>query len=251
MLDGLHGYFRTHATRLHRACELFDLFRPLGDVLEIGPFYGYTPFILRPHSSSYAVLEGDDPAVHSLEPLYKEHSIALSYVDLFEMFGPIRSATHALSIPDSSYDTILCWETMEHLNFNPVKFVRELLRILKPGGRVCITVPNKASFQNVTALLLGRGEEKLIDTYYYFEDYESNGKKACFAFHWREYSPPELGRLFATAGFAIERCGSFTAFQGDGRVGVGRRFARFLSRTGTLLFPRYGTNAYLVATKTK
>jgi hypothetical protein len=103
----------------------------------------------------------------------------------------------------------------------------------------------------MAALLLGRGERNSIDSYYQFEDYESNGKKACFAFHWREYSPPELARLFATSGFEIQRCGSFTAFQGDGRVGFGRRLARFLSRTGTSLFPRYGTNVYLIATRKK
>src|SRR2546421_6064150 len=107
VLDSLHGYFRLHAARLLRACELFDLFRPLGDVLEIGPFYGYAPFILHPHSSSYTVLEGDDPVVRALEPLYREHSIALSFVDFFELFGPTHSATHALAIPDASYDTIL------------------------------------------------------------------------------------------------------------------------------------------------
>ena len=193
VLDGLHGYFRSHVTRLHRTCELFELFSTgLGDVLEIGPFFGYTPFLLRQHSSSYTVLEGNDPAVRPLGPLYARHGIALNYVDFFELFGPTRSAPHRLPLADASFDTILCWETMEHFNFNPVKFVRELHRVLKPGGRVCITVPNKASFQRIFALFSGSGEKSEIETYFQVEDYVSDGKKVFYGLHWREYSPPEL-----------------------------------------------------------
>jgi SAM-dependent methyltransferase len=249
VLDSFQEYFRCHAERLHHCCELFKLFGALGDVLEIGPFYGWTPFMLRPHSSSYTVLEGDDPAVHQLAPLYQKNSIALSLVDFFELFGPIRSATHQLPAADSSYDTILCWETMEHFNFNPVKFTRELYRVLKPGGRVCITVPNKASLQSIVALLSGRKEKELINGYYVFEDYESNGKKAFYGFHWREYTAPELAHLFARAGFKIRACGTLTAFQNQGRIGIGRKLARSLSRMGTSLCNRYGTNVYLVAGK--
>ena len=247
--DSFQGYFRCHAERLHRSCELFKLFGPLHDVLEIGPFYGWTPFMLRPHSTSYTVLEGDDPAVHSLTPMYQRHSITLSFVDFFELFGPIRSATHRLPAADSSYDTILCWETMEHFNFNPVKFTRELYRVLKPGGRACITVPNKASFQSLVALLTGRKEKELIDSYYVFENYESNGKKAFYGFHWREYTAPELAHLFARAGFKIQACGTIAAFQNQGKIGLGRKLARNLSHLGTSVLNRYGTNVYLVAVK--
>lgn len=249
VLGTLHGYFHLHAPRLYRACELFKLFGTLGDVLEIGPFFGYTPFMLREHSASYTVLEGDDPVAYPLEPLYKRYSIALSYVDFFELFGPTRSATHKLSLPDSSCDTILCWETMEHFNFNPVKFIRELHRVLKPGGRLCVTVPNKASFQNVVALLFGRNEKSLVDGFFGYENYQSNGKTAFYGFHWREYSPPELSHLFATAGFQVQACGSFTAFQNHGTPGPGRKFARSLLQAVTSFLPRYGTHVYLVATK--
>lgn len=249
VLDGLHGYFKLHAARLHRACELFQLFDKLGDVLEIGPFYGYMPFILRENSKSYSVFEGDDPAVRPLEKLYRENSVALSYVDFFEIFGPTHTATHKLPLPDASFDTLLCWETMEHFNFNPVKFVRELYRVLRPGGRVCITVPNKASFQCQVSLVTGRLEKKKIEDYYKFEDYESNGKKAFFGFHWREYTPPELRLLFAGCGFKLQSSGSFTVFQDHGSESFGRRILRAMSRVGTKLLPRYGNNVYLIATK--
>lgn len=250
VLDSLHGYFRAHARRLHRCCERFDLFsRPLGEVLEIGPFYGYTPFFLRSQASSYTVMEGDDPAVYALRPLYERQGIALSLVDFFEVFGPARGASHRLVAADSSFDTILCWETMEHFNFNPVKFVRELRRVLKPGGRVCITVPNRTSFQNLFALLTGRGEGHSIGSCFQFEDYESNGKKAFYGFHWREYTPSELRRLFTDAGFKVEACGTFTDFQGHETPGLGRRLARLCATVGTRLLPRFGKNVYLVAVK--
>ena len=122
-LHGAHAYFKLHASRLHQCCELFGLFtEKLGDVLEIGSFYGYTPFLLRKRARPTR-FRRTHPAVRPLEPLYKEHDITLFYVDLFDVFGPTRSSSHRLTFPDSSFDTILCWETMEHFNFNPVKFV--------------------------------------------------------------------------------------------------------------------------------
>lgn len=250
VLGGLHEYFRMSAPRLHRTCKLFRLFRStLGDVLEIGPFYGYTPFMLRKNATSYTVLEGDDPAVYPLKPLYEKSAIKFDCIDLFEMFGPTHSATHKLSLPDSCYNTILCWETMEHFSFNPVRFLREMLRVLKPGGKVYVTVPNKASFQNIVALLSGRGEAATIDNYYRYENYQSNGKNAFYGFHWREYTVPELTQLFLKAGFRIELCSSFTEFQNYVSISLGRQFARLLSRVGTRLLPRYGTNVWLIATK--
>jgi SAM-dependent methyltransferase len=250
VVDGLHGYFIDSCSRLHKSCSLFGLReRRLGDVLEIGPFYGYIPFLLKPASSSYTVLEGDDPAAYPLRPLYQKRDIAVRFVDLFECFGPTHNAKHSFDFPSNSFDTVLCWEAMEHFNFNPVTFVRELHRILKPGGQVYITVPNKASFQNILALILGSSDRRLIEQYYRFEDYLSNGKKAFYGFHWREYSKPELKMLFTRAGFSIEECDTFVAFHGNSKPSLIRNVARRADTLLAGLLRRYGTNVYLVARK--
>jgi SAM-dependent methyltransferase len=250
VLEGQHDYFVTHCSRLYKTCRWFELLEGrLGDVLEIGPFFGYTPFILSPRASSYVVLEGDDPAVHSLKPLYAQRQIAAHFVDLFDIFGPARDASHALAFGDGTFDTVLCWETMEHFNFNPVKFVRELRRVLKPGGRAYITVPNRASFQNLAGLISGRGERQHIDLYYQFEDYLCHGKKAFYGFHWHEYTPPELLRLFARAGFSVRRCDTVVAFQGHSSGSLGRRMARRANVLLGGLLRRYGTHVLLVAEK--
>ena len=250
VLGGQHRYFKQHENRLYRTSELFGLFSGrLGDVLEIGPFFGYTPFMLRERADSYTVLEGDDPAVYPLVPFYHEFSIAFSHIDFFEVFGPTRNATHKLPGADGAYDTVLCWETMEHFNFNPVKFVRELHRVLKPAGRVCITVPNRASFPSICALLSGRNEAEMVNSFFEFEDYEANGKKAFYGFHWHEYTPREMASLFRQAGFRVQVCKTFTVFQDHEALGFARRLARGLARTVSRVFNRFGTNVYLVATR--
>jgi SAM-dependent methyltransferase len=246
----LMGYFRVHAGRLHQCARLFSLFTGnLGDVLEVGPFYGFLPFILRSRSSSYSVLEGDDPFVRRLEPLYDKHSIKLHYIDFGEVFGPLRTAEHRLPFADNSFDTIVCWETMEHFYFNPVKLVREFHRVLKPGGCACITAPNRASWQRLLTLFSGKGENYLIDDFYEFENYEIDGKKAFHGYHWREYSPPELPRLFSRAGFKIQSAGAFNYFQPRENMGLMRRAARTAAKAGCLLFPRQKTHVYLMAKK--
>jgi len=250
VLDGLHGYFVQHAPRVHKACVLFNLLqRSLGDVLEVGPFFSYTPFLLHSHSRSYTILEADDPAVGALKPVYKTYGIKYNFLDLFDSFGPTSTAEHRLPFADASFDTVLCWETMEHFNFNPVKFVREILRVLRPGGSAHITVPNRASLQNIFRLISGRAEREAIGCYYQFEDYLSAGKKAFYGFHWREYSAVELELLFSRAGFVVRDHGTFVGFQAHSNVSLTRSAVRRAYVQFARIFPRYGTHVHLTGNR--
>lgn len=44
------------------------------------------------------------------------------------------------TIPDETFDVIICTEVLEHVN-NPFDAVREMHRLLKPGGRIYISTP--------------------------------------------------------------------------------------------------------------
>ncbi len=139
---------------------------------------------------------------------------------------------------------------MEHFNFNPIKFVRELRRVLKSGGRAYITVPNKASFRAILGLIFGRSEHHLIQPYITFEDYTCNGRKVFYGFHWREYSRPELAQLFSNAGFTVRHSDTFVAFQTHpGRLSVPRHLVRAANTVLASIFRRYGTHVCLVAEK--
>lgn len=53
------------------------------------------------------------------------------------------SAGENLPFLDDSFDAITCFEVLEHV-VDPVRTLEEFHRVLKPGGQIVISVPNKA-----------------------------------------------------------------------------------------------------------
>ncbi|GHU92289.1 hypothetical protein FACS189479_00730 [Spirochaetia bacterium] len=85
--------------------------------------------------------------------------------------------------PDSSFDLVLASHLIEHLN-NPVEFVKEVYRILSPGGYFIVTTPNISGFQ--AKLFKGRWRSAIFDHLYLF-------------------SIKTLSALLTKNGFTIER----------------------------------------------
>jgi len=240
----IHGYFEQHRDRLWRTIEAFDLLsHGQKKFLEIGPYFSYTPFLWKENvAESVTVFEGAAPEPMLLEKLYRKRGIEIRYGDLFHIFDESGSSARQLPYGDDSFDVITCWETMEHFNFNPVHFVRELKRVIRKGGAVCITVPNMAKFDKRLRLLSGKSIATPVTAYFEHADAKFYG------FHWREYTLAEIAELFRRNGFVIETARHLQTFENRPANllrGIKRTFAGAL----TAVFPATGALCLIKAKK--
>jgi SAM-dependent methyltransferase len=61
--------------------------------------------------------------------------------------------TGRAALPDEYADVVVAVETIEHLE-NPRAFMRELVRLAQPGGRVILTTPNQLSLLSLLTLVI-------------------------------------------------------------------------------------------------
>ena len=59
----------------------------------------------------------------------------------------VNGAGERLPFADASFDMALCWDVVEHVQ-NPEQLLAELARVLRPGGRVLLTVINRYAFRD-------------------------------------------------------------------------------------------------------
>ena len=73
------------------------------------------------------------------EPIFAEHASAYIGVDPVENpLAELTGSVEALPVEDASFDVVLCNQVLEHAD-DPVRAVRELQRVLVPGGRLLLT----------------------------------------------------------------------------------------------------------------
>lgn len=90
----------------------------------------------------------------------------------------VRANLAALPVPSASVDVVATLQVIEHV-WNHSEFVRECLRVLRPGGLLLVTTPNRLTFSP--------GLDAPINP-----------------FHTKEFTATELSGLIAANGFGIE-----------------------------------------------
>ena len=71
-------------------------------------------------------------------------------------FTAVDLDTGEIPLAEASFDVVAAVETIEHLE-NPRRFVRELVRLIRPGGWLIVTTPNQLSLTSLLCLAL-KGE---------------------------------------------------------------------------------------------
>ena len=113
----------------------------------------------------------------------QEHRIAVHTFDFESAPWPLE---------DESFDVVLGCEILERLARDPVLVLEEINRTLKTNGLLLLTAANIASATSVARVL--RGESPHISGQYVRDG-------GIYDRHHREYTPAELERILACAGF--------------------------------------------------
>lgn len=99
-----------------------------GKVLEIGTGSGYGVDIIAPHATSFLTIDK-----------YQTEGIANA---------PANVTFRQMNVPpltdltDNSFDFVITFQVIEHIQRDAV-FLQEIHRVLKPGGKLIVTTPNK------------------------------------------------------------------------------------------------------------
>ena len=112
--------FQRSLLAYHKAAELIE-----GDVLEIGTGEGYGAEVLAPHAVRFITIDKTSP-----ESIYQAANVEF-----------VEAAVPPIPAENNSFDYVVSFQVIEHIK-RDFDFVREVYRVLKPGGKFIVTTPN-------------------------------------------------------------------------------------------------------------
>ncbi|UGT41893.1 class I SAM-dependent methyltransferase [Nocardia yamanashiensis] len=152
-------------------------------VLEAGSGEGYGANMIAEVAAKVIGLDYDDSAVAHVRAKYPR----------VEM---IQGNLADLPLEDGSVDIVVNFQVIEHL-WDQAQFLRECLRVLKPGGKLLISTPNRITFSP--------GRDTPLNP-----------------FHTRELNAAEMDELLVEAGFQVELMAGI--FHGPGVVALDEKW---------------------------
>ncbi|MCB0924217.1 MAG: class I SAM-dependent methyltransferase [Mycobacterium sp.] len=134
------------------------------EVLEAGCGEGYGAALLASAARRVVAVDYDAATVAHVRSRYPSVEV-------------VEGNLAALPVPDASVDVVVNFQVIEHLWDQP-QFITECLRVLRPGGALLMSTPNRITFTP--------GSETPVNP-----------------FHTRELNAAELAELLTAGGFAL------------------------------------------------
>lgn len=134
----------------------------------------------------------------NVQRVFHEKSVANKEIVSTEIaFRHFNIEQDVFPFESQSFDAVLFCEIIEHLLNDPCAVLREIKRVLRPGGALILTTPNIDRLENVARLIVGAN---------IYDPYSGHGP---YGRHNREYNKHELFLLLNYLGFSIDEI--FTA----------------------------------------
>ena len=113
--------FQRSILAYYKAAEIVS-----GDVLEIGTGMGYGVDVIAPAARRFVTIDKSVP-----QELHLPENAEFR-----------QMAVPPLQLPDEAFDYVVSFQVIEHIKHDK-EFVREVFRVLKPGGKFIVSTPNK------------------------------------------------------------------------------------------------------------
>jgi len=114
------------------------------EILDIGGYWSCFPLFMAKKGARVTVLDIDKRA--QLQKKYARR-VGLQHLLNDKSFKVIMQDARRMEFPDSSFDFVTCVSVIEHIpRDGDIETMKEIERVLRPGGRVFISVPYKQKY---------------------------------------------------------------------------------------------------------
>jgi SAM-dependent methyltransferase len=177
------------AAEAGRYAEQANWIQGAGSVLDIGG--GYGPFAVMLASMGVRAVSMDEFS----HPYFSER---LDHRKVAEDAGVELVRQDAVSglplpFPDQSFEAVTSVDSMEHWHHSPKQLLSEVRRVLTPGGRLVIGVPNAVNLRKRLSVPLGKTNWSRFEDWY---------EEPVFYGHVREPTVGDLNRIASDMGLS-------------------------------------------------